>query len=178
MKLDFSVYPILYTQRLRLRALAEEDIPQLLLLRSNKEVNRFLDRPVPAGAEDVRHFIEKISMGIRDKHCFYWAVAEGDRNGLIGTVCLWNIDTRRGSAEIGYELYPDYWGRGLMQEAVAAVLDFGFEQLGLQAFIAVLDRANERSVKLLKRNQFIQDTDYSWVSAADAADLAVYFRLR
>lgn len=178
MKLDFSVYPVLHTTRLSLRALTDSDAAALQDLRSDMKVNQYLDRPAPASREDILNFIDKIRNSILQKASFYWVITAAGSDELIGTICLWHIDSAQGSAEIGYELHPAYWGKGLMQEAVEAVLNFSFEQIGLQVMTAVLDNANERSVKLLLKNNFIPDTDHTWVSESDAAGLAVYFRVR
>ncbi len=178
MKLDFSVYPVLRTARLNLRALTDNDVAALQDLRSDMKVNQYLDRPAPASREDILHFIKKIRNGILQQASFYWVITVAGSDKLIGTICLWHIDKVRESAEIGYELNPGYWGKGLMQEAVEAVLHFCFEQIGLQVITAVLDQQNERSTKLLIKSNFIPDTDYTWVSEADAAGLAAYFRMR
>ena len=178
MKPDFSVYPILRTARLSLRALTDNDVAALQDLRSDARVNEYLDRPGSASHEDILHFIEKIRSSISEHASFYWVITAEGSDELIGTICLWHIDSVQESAEIGYELHPDYWGKGLMQEAVEAVLDFCFKQVGLQVITAVLDKANERSVNLLIRNNFRADLDHKWVSESDAGELAAYFRMR
>ena len=106
--------------------------------------------------EDAQRFIEKIERGIREKHWLYWAITETEdpENRLIGTICLWNFVPTDDKAELGYELRTASQGKGLMGEAVAAVLVYGFEKLGLSSVDAAVHPANTASVKVLNRAGF------------------------
>lgn len=69
----------------------------------------------------------------------------------IGTVSLRDIFPWPGqSATIGYSLDHEYEGRGLMREAVAAVVRFGFEHLNLRRIEACYMPSNVRSERLLQ----------------------------
>ena len=45
---------------------------------------------------------------------------------MIGTICFWNESADRKSAELGYELHPEYQGNGYMDEAMKEVIGFAF----------------------------------------------------
>jgi [ribosomal protein S5]-alanine N-acetyltransferase len=51
-------------------------------------------------------------------------------------VVYWHIDWKRNSAEIGYELLPEYQGKGIMSEALEKVIGFGFANLGFETITA------------------------------------------
>lgn len=51
--------------------------------------------------------------------------------------------------EIGYGLHPDFWGRGLMPEAVNAVLEYGFTELDYQRIWCGHYAANWRSDRVI-----------------------------
>ena len=74
---------------------------------------------------------------------------------MIGNICLWNLSEDCKTAELGYDLIPEYQGEGIMDEAVKAVLHFGFNQLKLELVEAFTSKQNESSKKLLLRNQFV-----------------------
>jgi ribosomal-protein-alanine N-acetyltransferase len=76
---------------------------------------------------------------------------------MVGSVCLWNISPDRTSAELGYDLHPKFQGKGIMSEAVDAVLKFGFQTIDLQTIEAFTSRYNEASIKLLIRKRFVPD---------------------
>ncbi|PWT72497.1 MAG: N-acetyltransferase [Bacteroidetes bacterium] len=147
-------YTSLQTARLILRQLDFLDQDALYELRSNPDVNKYLDRPVPGSRQDVIDFIEKINAGILLNQSFYWAITLLNNSKLIGTICLWNFSKTHNQAEIGYELNPAYQGLGLMQEAMSKVVEFGFEALRLNSILASTHKENKRSIHLLEKYGF------------------------
>ena len=164
-------FPNLTTKRLQLRQLLPTDAPEIFILRSDELVNRYLGRSKANSIEDARQFITKILNSGRDQST-YWGISFKEEQRLIGTICLWNISKERSSAEIGYELLPDYHGKGLIQEAIEIVIQYGFQNMNLQLLEAVLHPANIKSVKLLEKNKFIIDTD----PEHQVEDMVVYIR--
>ena len=61
-------------------------------------------------------------------------------------------------AEVGYVLHPDHQGKGLMQEALHTVLDYGFDEMQLRCILAEVHPDNIRSIALLVRNGFRQQS--------------------
>ncbi|MDF2430757.1 MAG: [ribosomal protein S5]-alanine N-acetyltransferase [Mucilaginibacter sp.] len=152
-----SPFQTLTTDRLILRDLRTDDVADLIILRSDKRVNKYLDRPKTITDNDAKAFIKKIHAGINKKEWFYWAISLRNSDKLIGTICLWHIDKDNDSAEIGYEMHPDFQGKGLMYEAIATIIDFGFILLKLKKIIAFVNPANKRSVRLLEKHNFNRD---------------------
>jgi len=205
--LDFSSFPILRTERLVLRPMTTEDGPALFELRTDPVINRYIDRLPTTELEDALRFIEKIDKGIRDNHWLYWAIAEAtskedqsheghegqgvlkdhgvlkdqelNYDHLIGTICLWNFVPTDDKAELGYELSAARQGRGLMSEAVEAVLAYGFGTIGLSAVEAAVHPENAASVKVLKRAGFtlvgtFEDTTLN----GEAVEMLIYEKRR
>lgn len=143
----------LETERLKLRKLAFTDATQLVLLRSDERVNRYLDRPATTTHEEALQFINKILAA----SSYYWALSLKNETMLIGTVCLWNTDHEKSHVEIGYELLPGFHGQGLMTEALQAVIGYNSTVLQFQTIVATLHRENIPSIKLLEKNGFIRD---------------------
>ena len=78
---------------------------------------------------------------------------------LIGTICLWNFSKDNTIAEIGYELLPKYFKKGIMSEAIASIIDFGFATLNLKAIEAFTQKKNLSSINLLKRYNFTLESN-------------------
>lgn len=57
-------------------------------------------------------------------------------------------------AEIGYELLPDFQGKGIMQEAISKVIDFGILHIGLNSIEAYTHSKNQSSTRLLEKFNF------------------------
>lgn len=177
LKIITNPFPDLNTNRLVLRRLAPSDLEELIALRSNEQVNRYLNRP-PATPESAKAFIQKIDELIETGKGFYWVIALKDDLKLIGTICYWNLQAEQGSTEIGYELLPDYQGLGLMSEAIAETTRYGMDEIGLKIIAALTHPDNEASIKLLKQNGFILDEINEIVSKEDADGLAVFVLLK
>jgi len=150
-------FPTLTTERLILRKLVKNDAGQLVKLRSNEQVNKYLDRQKTTTLDEALEFVNKIDLGIENNESYYWVISLTDDNKLIGTICLWNIDKANSMIEVGYELHPDFQGKGLMHEAFAKVVDYGFNILQFKTITAYLNSANERSIRLLEKNNFKRD---------------------
>ena len=76
---------------------------------------------------------------------------------MIGTVGFYDWDKSVRKVEVGYDLAPRYWGRGLMTEAFAAVLRFGFAAWQLHRIQAIIDVDNHRSIHLVQRLGFTKE---------------------
>jgi ribosomal-protein-alanine N-acetyltransferase len=154
-KISFSPFPNLSTERLILRQLNIEDENEILALRSDEIVNEFLDRPKAKTIEDARKFIYKINEGISKNESIYWAITQKNSNKLIGTICFWKISKEHSKAEIGFELLPEYQGKGIMRELLATIIEYGFENMNLHSIEGEVAPDNSKSIKLLKRNGFV-----------------------
>src|SRR5450631_2843842 len=102
----FSPFPGLKTTRLHLRKLSESDEGEILFLRSDPVMNKYIHRQKMNGPEEAREFILRIDRDISDERCLYWAISAEDNLKLIGVICLWNFSEDHRIAELGYELMP------------------------------------------------------------------------
>lgn len=155
-EIQFSPFPNLYTNRLRLRQMQIDDKEAIFALRSDKNVSEFIDRPMATSIDDALEYIKMINDGIEQNKWILWAITYKDSDDLIGTICLWNFSMEQSKGEIGYELSPTFQGKGIMQEAIRAVLEFGFEDLNLQYIKGIVNEKNEKSIQLLEKNQFVK----------------------
>jgi [ribosomal protein S5]-alanine N-acetyltransferase len=152
-------FPVISTTRLMLRRLVPEDRKAVFILRNDEQVSRFIQRNRMTSETEAAAFMEQIwKNGDRGPN-IYWVICLNTQPDLIGTVCLWNFSEDRKLAELGYEMFPAFQGRGLMSEAVNAVLDYGFKDLALTTVEAYTHKANIRSKKMLAKFQFRHLTD-------------------
>jgi len=154
LQLDFIPFPELYTERLCLRQLSMKDENEVFLLRSDENVNKYLNRQPAQAIEDARHHIEKLNENFAREEGIIWAITEKGNDKLIGSVCFWKISRENLNAELGYELLPAWQGRGIMQEALLPVLNYGFEKMKLRSIEAELSPRNIKSMRLLEKNGF------------------------
>ena len=158
-KYDFTPFPEMETGRLILRQLKESDSPEIFFLRTDEGVNRYIERPKPENINGARDFILKTNNGIKQNEIIDWAITLKDAHNLIGTICLWNFSKDKTRAEVGFELKPEYQGRGIMNEALEIILEFGFKTVALASIDAYAHKDNISSIKLLKKNNFEQNPE-------------------
>ena len=73
---------------------------------------------------------------------------------ITGTICLWQFKKEHYRAEVGYVLFPNYWRKGIMKEALLKVLDFGFQTIRLHSIEAHISPDNAASAALLESAGF------------------------
>lgn len=136
------------TDRLVLRKLRPDDAESLHGALSDAVLMRYWSRGPMQSLDDTRAYIagnmpngDYPSLGITE-------AAAGKGAPAIGWVSLWQ--RRKGTAEMGYMLRRDAWGRGYAREAVAAVIAYAFGSLGFRKIGADVDPENLPSLKLLE----------------------------
>ncbi|WP_342359787.1 GNAT family N-acetyltransferase [Terrarubrum flagellatum] len=142
----------LSTERLRLEPVALTHAAGLFPLLNNWEVVRWLGRPSwPARREDMEAFFVRAGRANEDgSEATAAIIFEGRAVGVIG------LDQRRGAWHIGYWLGQDYWGRGVMSEAVEAMLNFFFSTRDDLFLMSGVIDGNAASLRIQKKMGFVQ----------------------
>lgn len=139
---------MLSTTRLELRPLEKGDLEDILSIFSNPEVTTYYEVETmtePAHAERLLdHFISIGRLGISLK----------GESGVIGSCGLFAVNQEYYSASLGYDLARQYWGRGIMTEALQALLGQGFFSMGLNRINALSYPDNAASISVLKKLGF------------------------
>jgi [ribosomal protein S5]-alanine N-acetyltransferase len=156
---NFTPFPVLKTERLTLRQLLIVDANEIFALRSDENVNKYLNREPAKSIVDANNFIQGINGNIQRNESIYWAIALNGTAKLIGTICLFDFSGDNSKAEIGYELSPGFQGKGIMQEAISIVIDFGMQHIGLNTLEAYTHSENQRSTRLLEKFNFKRHGD-------------------
>jgi ribosomal-protein-alanine N-acetyltransferase len=151
-------FPNLRTRRLVLREINGADADDLFQIHGNAEhMKWFGSDPLPdIGAanrliELFAKWREEPATGTR------WGIHLQDAPGLIGTCGLfrWNRNWR--TCVVGYEISPLQQGRGLMQEALAAMFAWGFEHMQLNRIEAHVHPENPGSLAILRKFGFVEE---------------------
>lgn len=154
LEIDFSQFPEIVTERLILRRIVDTDAEAFFVLRSDERVMQYIDRPRAQSIEDALDFITRVNKGIENNEGINWAICLKDVPAPVGVISFWRIIKEHYRAEVGYMLSPDFQGKGIMQEALVAILNYGFGKMGLHSVEANVNPANEASIKLLEKNGF------------------------
>ena len=147
--------PRLETNRLVLRELASHDLMGVHALHTDPVVQRFLSRQPPKDTAATLAFIQKIRDGVVAGRWYYWGLfSQAKPNQIIGTICLWQFNDERTTAEVGFDLLPSQHGQGLMTEALRTILQFAEEQLQLHTISGLVHAENAPCIQLLIKHKF------------------------
>jgi ribosomal-protein-alanine N-acetyltransferase len=135
-----------------LRGLTEDDIPFLLDHFGKDEINEYVSDENVTSLDEAKELYQKY---IAPRPAlFRLGLMMKTTGNLIGTVGFYGIDRVSKRAVAGADLKREYWGIGLMREALRALIRFGFMEMGLNRIEASTDPQNVRSLRLIERCGF------------------------
>jgi ribosomal-protein-alanine N-acetyltransferase len=143
--------PTLEMERLILRKMAPSDAEAVFAYASDPEVTRYVIWETHRSIEDSRAFLELESSKRESGGEPEWGIVYKGDHRLIGTCGIVSWDPDHARAELGYVLSRDYWGRGLMAEAVRAVISFGFQRMNLNRIEARCTAENAASARVMEK---------------------------
>ncbi len=152
--------PSLTTERLILRPVKPEDNESLFALRSDPEQMRFIPRPLAQTIADADKLLNDMLTGIENNTSINWAATIKGNDRCIGVMGFYRIYPEHFRAEVGYMLLPEHQRKGLMQEALAALVNYGFTEMNLHTVEAVTDPENIASQKVLLNLGFVKEAHF------------------
>jgi ribosomal-protein-alanine N-acetyltransferase len=146
----FSNFPTLETERLILRKLRLEDAKDLFEYASDKEVTKYVTWEPHKSIEDSINLIKFTHERYEKREGIIWGIVCKENKKVIGT-CDISPVTKHFRAEIAYALSRDYWGKGIMTEAVKEAIKFGFEKMNLNRIQAMCIPENIGSYRVMEK---------------------------
>ena len=145
----FSKIPTLETERLVLRRMMLDDLDDVFEYASQPEVPKYLLWYPHEDKSFTAQYLRIVDKKYKKNEFYDWAVTFNGK--MIGTAGFTSFDVLNNSAQIGYVLNKNYWGKGIASEAARAVITFGFEALGLNRIEAKFIPENNSSRRVLEK---------------------------
>ncbi len=143
--------PVIKAKKFILRPYRQGDALSLRKHINNEKISRNTSHiPYPYTQKDAREWVQECLGRQKQKRPSSINFAIAVRGKVVGGIGFNNIEPRH-KAEIGYWLGEQYWGRGMMTQAVNLVTRFGFEQLNLQRIFACVYPHNSASMRVLEK---------------------------
>lgn len=151
-----EVFPRIETGRLLLREITQDDAMGIFKNFSDPEVAKwFFEQPFTE-MKQVTQIIAEFKRDFAGGKGLTWAIILKGNETCIGTCGYSDLDFgERG--EIGFDLAKEQWGKGLMAEALKAIIDYGYETLHLLKVEAHSYSNNMRAIRLLEKLGFQLD---------------------
>lgn len=118
---------------------------------SNPEVTKFLTWPAYTSPDTARERLQIWQEGYASPETYQWMIVPKDLGQTIGTISVVELDNRIQKAEIGYCIGSAWWHRGYTSEALSAVIDFLFGEVGFQRIAARHDTNNPHSGAVMQK---------------------------
>ncbi len=170
----------LETPRLRIRAVAQADLADLMAVNGDPLVTQFLPYATWSGPGDAQAWYERMQTLTAPGTARQLVVQLQVNSSVIGTVLLFKWDEASARVEIGYVLGRAHWGQGLMREALQATIGSCFQHAGVRRIEAEVNPDNTASNRLLQTLGFTQEgrARQRWVAKGRAYDTHLYGLLR
>lgn len=141
---------IIETERLILRELNRNDVPEMLLLHSNPQVQKYTGEDVITTTEGIHDKIKEKVTEYRKYGYGRWATILKEGNQFVGWAGLSYLP-EFDEIDLGYRFLPQYWGIGIATEVCSAILSYGFDTLKLQKIIAIAMKENKASIRIMEK---------------------------
>lgn len=148
-----KAFPRLETERLILREITQDDRYGIFRNFSDKDVALWFFEEPYTEIEQVDEIIQAFINDFEQGQGLTWAITLKDSNEFVGTCGYGEVEIG-GCGEIGFDLAKEHWGKGLMSEALSAIVDFGLDRFGLRKVEAHTYSTNSRAIRLLRNLGF------------------------
>ena len=150
-------FPELTTSRLVMRETADSDVDVEYAMRTDLVVMRYWSSPPIREISEARDAVQRAKGYFASREGIRWVLTLKGDDRMIGSVGVFGFHEQNRLAEIGYALAREHWGRGYMNEALVAAIDWGFGPFGLRRIEADTHPDNAASVKALERLGFARE---------------------
>jgi ribosomal-protein-alanine N-acetyltransferase len=146
-------FPIIKTEKLLLRQFVDNDLENVFKGLSHPEIIKYYGvsfQTLEATKEQMTFFadLEKNETGI------WWAVCSADNKTFYGAGGLSSLNKEHKKAEIGFWLISEFWGNGIMKEAMPLICNYGFDNLELHRIEGFVESENKNCKNAMAKLDF------------------------
>lgn len=154
-------FPTLETKRLIMREFSEMDVQAVFEMFRRQDMNQFLEvEPMQLIEEAEIRVQNRINLFDKGWGCRWAITLKEAPHQVIGSCGYFGVRVSTHTVEIGFEVHPDLWKKGIMTEALTAILDYSFSENAFRPvnrIEALVDPENERSLGLLQKLGFVDE---------------------
>lgn len=139
------------TERLVLRPFENSDASQMLKNWSSDEVTRYMTWSGPKTLEEAEKYMQGWTKRYSNDNFYHWAIVVRESGDQIGFISVISCDETVEKVELGYCIGKEWWHKGIMTEALSAIISFLFEQVGVNRIQACHDTNNPNSGMVMRK---------------------------
>ncbi len=167
---------LLTTERLILKTLQHSDLEDLIALRTDPDVMRYIGDGNIHTEEQVKKYLT-MAIAYQEKHGLgFCMVFEKEGGAFIGEAGLFHLgyDDAQPEIEIAYRFHKKFWKKGYATEVVRALVEWGFENLSINTLIAGISLENRASKKVLIKAGLEYSAERKWYDGRKLLCYAAY----
>jgi [ribosomal protein S5]-alanine N-acetyltransferase len=149
-----GVFPRLETKRLVLRQIVSSDAEDIFRIFSDHEAMRYWSCRPHTSVRQAHTLIDDMAGAMHSGTGIHWAITMRGEDQLIGKCGYNELRPVHRRGDISYIIGREQWGKGIVKEALCAVLDYGFDRLNLHSIEAGVTPGNDGSTRLLEKLGF------------------------
>jgi ribosomal-protein-alanine N-acetyltransferase len=153
-------FPLLESSTISLRMIHDTDALRMFRLYSDEKVMLQRGEPVFSTLLQAEKLIFYWRKLFAEENGIRWGITLKGNDELIGSVGFKKISHRHLRADLGYELDPSQWNKGIMTEAVKLVTEYGMQRINLHSIEANITPSHLASKRILEKNGFEQEAHY------------------
>lgn len=123
---------------------------------TDPEVAKFILATNPKSLMEASAEVQYCQNLFKNRQGIYWTIARKSDNRMIGAIGLY-INNNHHRAEICYDLARNYWRRGIMTNALRAVIEYTFKHIGVNRIEALTVPDNVASIAVLEKLGFVRE---------------------
>jgi [ribosomal protein S5]-alanine N-acetyltransferase len=176
LEINFNPFPVITTERLLLRQITLDDVTEVFRMRSDEKASQYIARPLAKTIEEAEAHINKLTKGVADNEIIAWGITLKGETKICGAICFLRMQKENYRSEIGAEMLREYWGRGIVLEAMIPVIAYGFSIMKLHSIEARLHPDNTASRRVLEKAGFVKEAHFKedYFHNGKFGDTAVY----
>ena len=147
----FAQLPVIDTPRLTLRKMRMSDAPDVYRYAKDPEVARHVLWEAHQSVWETRAYIRYLLWQYRSGLPSSWAIELKATGKVVGTIGYMSYNADNATVEVGYSLAREQWGKGLMTEALTAVIAETFRALGMHRIEAMHFTDNPASGRVMEK---------------------------
>ncbi|MCW4014176.1 MAG: GNAT family N-acetyltransferase [Candidatus Bathyarchaeota archaeon] len=163
---------IIHTKRLTLRPHTSGDLPMLRVILRDSRVMKYSGLDVKNYLKNADTELEWFRQLDESDTGIRWVISLNNENSYIGDLGFLDIDKENHRAEVSYKLSGEQWNKGIITEALRAILCYGFDALKLNKVTAETHIDNTASHRVLTKHGFklegtLREHEYLYGKYAD-----------
>jgi [ribosomal protein S5]-alanine N-acetyltransferase len=144
---------LIETERLVLRRFKQSDAEYMFKnWATDSEVSKFLSWNTHKDLNETRQIVDSWLNEYDKDSCYNWAIELKDFGEIIGQISLVGLYEKYCSCEVGYKIGRLFWGRGIMTEALKAVINYLFSEIGMNRIEAKHNTLNLTSGRVMQKS--------------------------